>query len=280
MTKHIFEMISKLVPKQFLPSAHRLECNVQTKETRRIELTIEEKRGRLENKLQHNKEKFINNYFSIRNILSWIKVKKLKRKKRIYHELIGKITITHAGIEQNLKATLVCDWGVPEKIKTPKAKRKKKIEHIFGRELLGTFIQQLEEAKCPKKWRFAYSEVLDNFSTLSKKRNEVLKALYGHNENTQEIIQINQLVHNNMLQIMRANDNDFEVFLKQWIKPIYESDLRSLLHDLEKIAHRLQQLRSEVFIEKHNLYQKIFGMPQIPEDAYKNPYKYIKISNN
>ena len=225
MKRKIFEFIAKYYPSVFLPSAKKGESNLKTGKQIVRELTIAEKRVRLVDQLDYYYELYSNKYSPYRLVRKYIRKHLLLHRQKKHYEDIGKITLLHAGIEQNLKFTLYCDWGIPDKIKTSRAKKKKKLKYVFGKELTETFLLKLKEISCPLKWVTKYEILLEELNTLSEKRNEILKSFYGHNEDNLEIIKINEIAWKNMRQIMKDNNNDFDDFRKKWLKPVNHNEI-------------------------------------------------------
>lgn len=261
----IFKFIAAITPKKLLAPAHKAVANCKTHETKRIELSTEEKRELLERNMTHKKEQFLNKYSPIRLLKKAQKKTRLERRKKDFHSLIGQITLAHAGIEQNLKAVLTCDWGLPEEA-----------EFMCGGKLINHFKKEIKKTGLPESKCAQYKRLCAQFKEISRSRNNILKALYGHNSESLEIFQLNQIAHNNMFQIMKENDNNFEDFKKKWMKTVEEEELQSLLNSLNKMAEEFQLLRSKIFCEKTKLHSSFYSKIGDSHPAYasKNPYLY------
>lgn len=160
------------------------------------------------------------------------------------------------------------DWNIDEKV----------VEYKGGKVLVKNFIKNLKQQVCLYEWLHEYNKLLTIFREISETRNNIVKALYGHNTDTSEIVLIDQVVGNKMSQIMRDNNHDFEDFSKKYMRPVDDNELRNLLSALEDTANALQKLRSKILIEKFELFSKIFidqNITPFPEDAMKNPQKHL-----
>ncbi len=251
------------MPKSFLPPGTRIV------NSERIDLNTEERRELLEQKLTYHLDRFLNKYSPIRRSIIFYKEWRLKRKQNQFYCLIGQITLTHAGIGQDFKNTLLVDWGVPKKIN-----HKKKtiiIDKLYGYRLPGIFLELLEERLIPEEKLDEYKNLCCDFKDLSQIRNNTLKAIYGFNQDTAEISRIHEKNHGKYDRSM-----SFEEKINSWMPKVVLSELQDLYNSLFILRQKLMSVRYFIDCDKSRLISELCSEigKTYPAYAFKNPYWY------
>jgi hypothetical protein len=264
--KKILELIINLIPKNKLPKAYKqVDGNI-------IQFTHKEVR----NKLAEGWE------FSIREFIKKIsisrKVKKNKQKQRLaeaqetFYNVIGQITLVHAGVEQELQNQLIDEWLVPE----ANTKGKNKVTYMCGKKLQQRFLKEIEDRLIPVRFLEQYKEEISNFENLSEVRNDTLKAIYSFNLETSEISRINEEYRRHWMG--KYKDMSHQEFIKKHYQSVTISELMSLLQNLTEVAIKLRSIHAHVWTEKLHLSMSFCKKPgdSMPSYASKLPYIYLK----
>lgn len=258
MDVSILKLITLIIPRQFLPSGHNMV------DGKRIPLNIQERREFLERNLIHKKEQFLNKVSPARHLSRLYEKRRLENAQKKFYSLIGEITLLHAGIEQDLKNTLLYEWDVPEE---------ERVEKLYGKQLREKFLKAIKNRLIPDDMYQEYSNLLEEFKDLSYRRNDTVKALYGFNSETAEGSKINEKY------IRKINPNiSFEERVKAWMPKIDMDDITSLKNDLAKLRGNLLQIRIKVQRDKQKMFEGFFSVvgSSVPEYAFNNPYIYLK----
>lgn len=165
-----------------------------------------------------------------------------KQQERFYY-LVGKITLIHAGIEQDLKGVLIEDWKVLEN----------QVEKLYGYNLRKWFLKYLKEFRIPKDYYEEYSKLMHRFGVASEKRNDIIKATYGYFEPAGQIFRYDLKIHRNCNPDMKFNDGQE----KEWMKIVTFEELEKLASELGQIREHIFQLSKRFYIEKNILHNPV-----------------------
>lgn len=263
----IIKVIAAITPKILLPPGTKVIADQNG--GKKVSLNIQESRELLERNLTYHLDQFLNKYSPLRRSIKFYKEQRLKQKQDQFYCLMGQIALTHAAIEQDLKNTLMVDWGVLEKFNYDKKIRN--MEHLHGRDLRMIFIELLRDLLIPKEFLKEYEVLRDEFWTLSNKRNEFLKATYSFNEKTAEVSQIHEKNHDKY-----DGSVSYEEMINSWMPKVNFSDLESLLKGLIALRGKFMNVRAKVFRDKIRLHSELCSEigKMYPAYAFKNPYWY------
>ena len=263
MRSLIAKNIAKITPKGLLPV-----CTKQVN-GERISLNTYERREFLERNLTHSINQFLDKYSPLRRYLEFHRKKRLKYSQDQFYKLIGKIALTHAGIEQDLKNTLIVDWEIPELIKHNG--KQINLDTLYGKLLRKEFLRLLKIYMAPKCHLDEYKTLCDKFWTLSDKRNETLKAIYAFDRNTAEISMVHEKIH-----AKHDPSLNYEEFIASWLPKIDISELQELFDALSILRQEFINLRCRIFAEKLQLHSELCSEigKSYPLYASKNPYLY------
>lgn len=160
-----------------------------------------------------------------------------KEQQEKFYTLVGKITLIHAGIEQDLKGVLIEDWKIPEE----------RIEKLYGHHLRKGFLKHLKELSIHEFYYKEYSKIMDIFDLTSEKRNDIIKATYGYLEPAGKIFRYDLKIHRRFSPKMKFNDGQE----KEWMKIVTFDDLEILIRELGQIREQIFQLSRRIYIEKN-----------------------------
>lgn len=235
----------------------------------RIALDTPERREFFERNLSHHLNKFLDKYSPIRRSVALYKDQRLKRKKNQFYSLMGQIALTHAAIEQDLKNTLLIDWGVKEKFNFDG--KPQNMDNIYGRKLREVFIELLKNSMIPEDFLKEYEYLRDEFWALSEKRNEAVKAAYAFNPDTAEVSQIHEKNHSKYDGSMT-----YEEMINSWMPKVNLQDMNGLLQDLVALRGKFLNMRAKISMDKSKLTSQLCAEigKTYPEYAFKNPYWY------
>lgn len=259
----IIRSIAAIIPKRFLPIWTKMvgnEC---------IVLNTQERREFFERNLTHRLDQLFNKYSPIRRLIKFHKEQLLKRKQNQFYCLIGQIALTHAGIEQDLKNTLMVDWDVPEIIELEG--RKKDLNLLYGWKLQKEFLRTLAESLIPREFLEEYKALCDEFRMLSNKRNDALKAIYSFNQETAVVSKIYEKSHDKYDKSMTL-----EEMVNLWAPKVDLSGLQDLYKDLANLRQKFINVRCFIFSDKIRLHSELCSEigKMYPISAFKNPYLY------
>jgi len=169
-----------------------------------------------------------------------------KEQQERFYSLIGKLTLIHAGIEQDLKGVLIEDWKFPEE----------KVEKLYGKNLRISFLKNLRTCQIPEIDYAGYSNLMDRFEYASEKRNDIIKATYGYLAPTSEIFRYDLKTQRNYEPAMRFNDGQ----KREWMKIVSFDELEDLIFKLGQIRKGIFQLSKKIYLEREakNFYQAHF----------------------
>lgn len=235
----------------------------------RIALDIAERQELLERSINHHTNRFLDAYSPVRISIKTFKKHRLQKAQNIFYGIIGQIALTHAGIEQDLKNTLIVDWGVPEKFEY--GRKTYNLEHLHGRDLRVLFIKLIEDMLIPEDYFKRYKSLRDAFWELSKKRNNALKAIYAFNQDTAAISQIHEKEH-----AKHNSKRSYEEIINAWMPSVDLAELANLLSELQALRGKFVALRAEIFRDKIRLTAELCSEigKTYPAYAFKNPYLY------
>jgi|MDSW01.1.fsa_nt_gb hypothetical protein len=258
----IIRLIRIITPTRLLPKGTKNVDGV------RKPLEIQERRELLERNLAHHFDRILQ-HSPLRRSIKLYKRYRLKRKQDQFYCLMGKIALTHAAIEQDLKNTLIVDWEVPDILK--EKGQTVSIGKLFGERLKKRFFKEIKKLYIPDHFLEEYKTLYDEFWNLSIQRNEVIKALYSFNTDTAEISQVHE-------KNFRKYDGaiSYEEMLKAWLPSVNLDCSEELLNNLTKLRENFTHLRHRIFIEKLNLATQLGSEKGkiYPEYIFKNPYLY------
>lgn len=264
MEKFLARTISSISPEWLLPEAFKQVNN------QRLPLNIAERRELLERKVNHRVGRFLDKYSIIRRTKQFQQERRLRKTKNNFYGKIGEITLLHAGIEQDLKNTLLVDWDAPEK--SMRNGREVNLNFLYGQKLRKEFLRALKELLAPQEHLLSYKSLCDEFAEISSKRNDTLKAIYSFNNQTSEIHKVHEKNH-----AKYDDKQSFEQHIQAWIPKIDIDDIQTLKIDLEKLRQEFINIRVKIFSEKLRLHGELcceIGKTY-PLYALKNPYLYM-----
>lgn len=283
MSSLLSKSVARFLPSKFIP--------IGTKSTSEghIEQSIQEGRASFERKVFHYENKFLNRISPIRRAKDFWRKRRLLRKQTTFFTLIGKITLAHAGIEEDLKATLVGDWDVPtnftENIEdngvvrhdtngNPEI-RTVNIEELFSKWLKKRFFREIKKRNIPAEFEDRYRILFENFKSISQDRNSTIKANYSFNDNTADVSRINEI------QFHTANREElsFDEIVVLWMPRVDFDKLRTLHGKLVALSGNFLRLRVEIERDKQALFLKLCNElgKSYPVSARNNPYLYQSI---
>ena len=193
----------------------------------------------------------------------------LEQEKLQFYALIGEIALLHAGVEQNVKNVLICDWGVPEVFFEDG--KEVIIEKHFGEKLKKRFFREIRKRVIPQNYFDEYKILYKRFSELSDQRNAALKAIYAFDEKTSKIYQIHQKNHGKFNE-----SKSFEEMVSSWMPKVDLTGLRDLRDNLQKMRGEFLNIQAKIFTDKIKLHGSLcceIGKTY-PGYAFKNPYLY------
>lgn len=259
----IIRCITAIVPKSFLPTGTKMV------NSERIVLNTQERRAFLERNLTYRLDRLLTKYSPIRCSIKFYKKRRLKRKQNQFYCLIGQIALMHAGIEQDLKNTLMVDWDVPE-IFEHNGKRKN-MDSLYGNQLRKIFLKFLEEFLIPEVNLNEYKALCHDFRELSDKRNDTLKAIYAFNQDTVEVSKIYEKNYGKY-----DGSVSFEEMVNSWMPKVDLSVLQDLYKALVNLRQKFMNVRGFIFSDKIRLSSELCSEigKTYPTCAFKNPYLY------
>lgn len=155
-------------------------------------------------------------------------------KPEVFYPLIGKLSLIHAGIEQDLKGVLIEDWNILED----------EVEWRYGRALRIFFLKSIKELGISNNYYEQYSTIIERFWKASIKRNELLKASYGLVGENRSIFRYNPTARGKY---------EPEMDLRKWLQKggriISLKELQNLINELAQIREDNFQLSRKVFLE-------------------------------
>ncbi len=154
-----------------------------------------------------------------------------------FYSLIGKLTLIHAGIEQDLKGVLIEDWKIPEN----------HVEKLYGKNLRKGFLKNIKAYQLSEIYYKEYSNLMDRFGNASEKRNDIIKATYGYYEPAGQIFRYDLKIHRNCKPDMKFNDGQKQ----RWMKFVTFDDLENLACELTQIRENIFQLSKRIYIERN-----------------------------
>jgi len=255
--------IAKITPARLLPTGTKSTSQGHSP------LDVLERRELLERKLAHRLNVFLDKYSPIRIFIKFRREKLLEAAQTRFYCLIGKIALTHAGIEQDLKNTLVVDWEVTEINKL--IGKEVKLDKLYGKSLREKFPKLLKELLIPPKYLEEYKTLCQAFWTASERRNATLKAIYAFDQETAEVSRVHEKNHAKWDRSLT-----YEELIEAWLPKIEMSDLQELREDLLDIRNRFNSVRGEIFVDKMRLHSELCSEigKSYPLHAFKNPYLY------
>jgi len=269
----LIKLVTKILPKPFLPTASKCVNG------KHIPLEVHERREFLHKNLTHKKEQFLNKASPIRKIKKKYKSMKLKNNQKEFYSLMGQIALTHAGIEQDIKNVLMCDWDVPENFKeeyfheeskTIKL-RTVKVDELFGERLKKRFFKEIKKRLIPDGMLKGYKQLYKELHELSLLRNKSVKAIHSFNTDGNSIHKIIQKNHGKF-----KSDLSYDEMVSSWMPVVNLIEHNDLLDKLIKIRQKFRNLQVKVSIDKSALHSKLcceIGKTY-PGYAFKNPYIY------
>jgi len=203
-----------LIPEKYLPKVHRTEVNVTTKEIKKIEFSIEERRDHLIKILRGNIKKVNQKYSPIYFFINKFKKMKIINNKRKITYLVGKITLLCAALEQEMKRDLVENLGeAPNK-------------YLYGAILIRKFKNVVNNSALSDELKGRYLDLADKFEILAKERNDKVKTIYGHDSNTGATVEIDHFK-----RLDRKND------ISEFVRVVKIEDFNNLIASLEKLQY-------------------------------------------
>lgn len=152
--------------------------------------------------------------------------------------LVGKITLIHAGLEQEIRATLVGEFGHPYE------KKDSKEFNDSGFPLRKMFKEIVNKSSMEDLDKQKITSWCEEFEKLSKDRNDAVKAAYSFNEGEHKITKINMVNFRGRSQRKEAPDDIFG-----WMSDVP-------FDQLEEIAKKSDKLRRELFEINWHLFRK------------------------
>lgn len=159
-----------------------------------------------------------------------------KEQQEKFYSLIGKLTLVHAGIEQDLKGVLIEDWKFPEA----------QIEKLYGKDLRKGFLKKIRARHVSEIYCKTYSELMNRFTEASEQRNDLIKATYGYLEPSDKIFRYDLKLQRTYKPEMRFNDGHE----KDWMKIVSLDDLEMLIKELGQIREGIFQLSKKIHLER------------------------------
>lgn len=256
-------VLISLIPVGFLPNGTKVI------DGKRVPLSPTELRQNFERTVNHHMQRFLDTYSPVRRLIRAFKRIRLNKVQREFFEVIGQITLTHAGIEQDLKNTLIDDWGLGKECRH--GKKNVNLEHLYGKRLRCLFINKLEDMLIPEKYLNQYTSLRDEFRKLSDKRNEALKANYAFNRDTATISRIQEKEQRKF-----DTKSSHEEMFNAWMPCVGIAELEGLLSDLQVLRREFMKQRIEVKKDKSKLIIELCSEPgkSYPAYAFTNPYRY------
>jgi len=263
MSFFVVRMITAIIPPILLPTGVKSVNGVQKN------LNTQERREYLERTLTHHIDQILNKYSPIRRTIKAYREQRLKQKKNEFYCLIGQIALIHAGIEHDLKNTLMVDWGAPENF-TLKGK-KLNLDYLYGRKLRIVFLEILAELLVPSDKLKEYEMLCDEFRVLSEKRNDTVKAIYSFNQDTAVLSKIHEKNHGKYYVSM-----NYEEYLNSWMPKIDVSESKDLCQALVNLRQKFMNVRGSIFVDKIRLQSELCSEigKTYPASAFTNPYMY------
>lgn len=261
---NFIKALSLLFPQKLLPNGTKM-LNGQS-----ISLTISERRELLERRINHHTNRLLDTYSPIRISIRVLKESRLQKVQCRFYRIIGEIALTHAGIEQDLKNTLIVDWEIPEKKEN---KPKHNLEYLNGKRLKKLFLELLQSVFLPEEYFERYKNLCDDFENISETRNDTLKAVYSFNQGTAAIFQVHEKEH-----AKYDTNRDYEEWINAWMSNVEFIELEGLKTDLHSLRRKFMNLRAEIFSDKIKLHSQLCSKigKAYPAYAFKNPYRYQK----
>lgn len=159
-----------------------------------------------------------------------------KEQQERFYFLIGRITLIHAGIEQDLKGVLIEDWKIPES----------QVEKLYGKNLRNGFLKNIKACRILEINYAAYAHLMDRFRDASEKRNDIVKATYGYLEPADKIFRYDLKIQRSCKPDMKFNDGRE----KDWMKITSFDDLENLAFELGQIREEVFQLSKRIYLER------------------------------
>lgn len=148
---------------------------------------------------------------------------------------IGRITFTHAGIEQDIKGVLIEDWDMPEN----------KVNGLYGFQLRTFFLESIKALNISEKYYMAYKAIIDRFWEASGKRNDLIKAAYGLTKQNRSVFK-----YDFKLRGKYSPEMNYDEWKKKGTRIITSEELKSLIKELDQIREDYFQLSRHVFLER------------------------------
>ncbi len=263
MNFSIVKVITILTPAKFLPTGTKAVIG------KHIMLNTQERRELFERNITHYIHQFLNKYSPIKHMSKAYRMRRLRHMENDFFCLMGKIALTHAAMEQDLKNTLIVDWGTPEKI--IHNEKQINLDSLYGQQLRKTFLKLLKNSFIPTEKYEEYKALCDEFWKLSKKRNDAIKAIYAFNHETGEVSKVHEKNHSKYDTSM-----SFEEIINSWIPKVDMTELKNLYQELINLKQKFMNLRYSIFSDKMKLTSELCSEigKAYPASAFKNPYLY------
>lgn len=196
------KLIAKITPVGWLPMGSKVVDGT------RYALNKAERREELQRHVDHKFTALRDRWSPVARLLKFKNQKRAMERRARLHELVGRIALAHAGIEQGNKASLVGDWDVLEKFEEPileqdgsvkldahgnRQKRTVQISSLFGERLRKRFLREIKLRRIPKAYLDRYTSLFEEFEELSQKRNLALKTRYAIYEETGIVARVNDM---------------------------------------------------------------------------------------
>lgn len=159
-----------------------------------------------------------------------------KEQQEKFYNLVGKVTLIHAGIEQDLKGVLIEDWKIPEN----------QVEKLYGKNLRKDFLKNIKACQIQETYYTAYSNLMNRFEDASEKRNDIIKATYGYLEPAGKIFRYDLKIQRSCHPEMKFNDGRE----KEWMKIVTFEELENLASELSRVREYIFQLSRKIYLEK------------------------------
>lgn len=155
-----------------------------------------------------------------------------------FYVYIGKITLIHAGIEQDLKGILLEEWDIPQE----------EINKNYGHRLRKFFLKHAKQNSLNEEVYEQYAVLMDRFGVASEKRNELIKADYSLTRDTGDVYK-----HDIKTRGRYDSDMDFIEWFKKGARLISHEEVTGLISELGQIRKANFELSRQNFLGKKEL---------------------------